>query len=494
DNGDVSGVSSLMTATPPPTDESAAAATEEPTGEASAEATIEPTLEATATIIPPTETATQAPTATSTEIPVENTATPTFTPTQTLVPTAVPTLVAPVLPDEVASGIQKLQARIDSIRRLKSIIAPVSFQVSDSEVRQILERSLSASEISIWAENERQVYNFIGLSGHSYNLRNHYFNYWAEPQGGFYNPLTNGIYFTGFRFGGTEKYLFAQEYSQTLINKNFNTVGLGIFPTCTRGTETCSAIFAMMKGDAMLTADQWFSRDASSSERKEIEALPEKTFFISTIFPPPFASVDQDFPYVQGKAFVNELYRNGGWTRVNKAYANPPVTTEQILHFDKYVRAEQAVILEPAPLLSLLGSNWSEVKNESLGEWLTYLILAYPENEKAKIDKATAEKAAAGWGGDLAQVYNNHLENKSVGAFRWVWDTSRDAGEFSSALEEYMKHRYSNNVIDPIAGASCWEGVREVSCLVFSESGSLWVIGTHKALVEMVLGEYISGQ
>jgi hypothetical protein len=41
-------------------------------------------------------------------------------------------------------------------------------------------------------------------------------------------------------------------------------------------------------------------------------------------------------PYSDGPAFVNEIRATGGWDAVNDVYENPPVSTEQTIHPEKY--------------------------------------------------------------------------------------------------------------------------------------------------------------
>ena len=47
------------------------------------------------------------------------------------------------------------------------------------------------------------------------------------------------------------------------------------------------------------------------------------------------------FPYREGALFAISLWRSGGFDNVNRAFANPPRSTEQIIHPEKYVAADQ---------------------------------------------------------------------------------------------------------------------------------------------------------
>ena len=42
------------------------------------------------------------------------------------------------------------------------------------------------------------------------------------------------------------------------------------------------------------------------------------------------------FPYLRGMVFCAKLTNDGGWKAIDEAYRNPPLSTEQILHPEKY--------------------------------------------------------------------------------------------------------------------------------------------------------------
>ena len=52
------------------------------------------------------------------------------------------------------------------------------------------------------------------------------------------------------------------------------------------------------------------------------------------------------FPYLGGMSFMGQLFRAGGFALVNRVYEHPPTTTEQILHVDKYLAGEDAVLVQ----------------------------------------------------------------------------------------------------------------------------------------------------
>jgi hypothetical protein len=98
-------------------------------------------------------------------------------------------------------------------------------------------------------------------------------------------------------------------------------------------------------------------------------------------------------PYIYGTLFVHALRRHGGWAAVDGAWDNPPATTEQILHPDKWLSRE-APIAVPVPPFAALGADWKVADEDSEGELGTRL--AFEE----WMDPAAAAAASADWGGD----------------------------------------------------------------------------------------------
>ncbi|HEX8790043.1 MAG TPA: hypothetical protein VF765_03770 [Polyangiaceae bacterium] len=121
-------------------------------------------------------------------------------------------------------------------------------------------------------------------------------------------------------------------------------------------------------------------------------------------------------PYIYGTLFVHALRRQGGWLAVNRAWDDPPTTTEQVLHVDKWQAHEQPVKIA-APSFSTLGPGWKVSDEDSEGELGLRLAL------EEWTDPKTAAELSAGWGGDRGVL----LTNGDRAAF--AWRLEYDAGK-----------------------------------------------------------------
>jgi len=132
------------------------------------------------------------------------------------------------------------------------------------------------------------------------------------------------------------------------------------------------------------------------------------------------------FPYLSGAEFMHR-FKNA---KTGKPPWQPiPVSTEQVLHFDKYQAGELPVKVELPPLLA-----GTKVYENNLGEFETRLFLY-----QALQDLGTAARSAGGWGGDRFMVTN--LPGGAGIVWVTVWDTPIDGGEFRDAAQRAAQRR-----------------------------------------------------
>lgn len=129
--------------------------------------------------------------------------------------------------------------------------------------------------------------------------------------------------------------------------------------------------------------------------------------------------------YDHGFRFVAALHRTGGFGLVNRAWAKPPTTTEQILHPEKYLAGELAIPIAPPPT----PSGTTSVMASSTGEMGVRSVLSMC------IDEPFAHAAASGWGGDAFRVVR--LGDQQL-ALIWVtaWDDEPSAVRFETAMKD----------------------------------------------------------
>jgi hypothetical protein len=247
----------------------------------------------------------------------------------------------------------------------------------------------------------------------------------------------------GEGFSGPERLTYAHEVVHALQDQTYGIQENLRFSdeACEQDSERCAAVSALLEGDASLAQTIWFSNYSTLQDQKEITAFYAN--YTSPILDnaPEFLQQDFFFPYQQGQTFVESIFNEGGWEAVDQVYLNPPQSTEQILHPERYPDdAPQAVLLPE--LGQILGTGWEEIDRGVMGEWYTYLILAMGSDSSSRINETRAQRAADGWEGDAYVVYHHADNDEIVMALYTLWDQDEQAVEFSETFRTYAQNRF----------------------------------------------------
>jgi hypothetical protein len=141
--------------------------------------------------------------------------------------------------------------------------------------------------------------------------------------------------------------------------------------------------------------------------------------------------------YIDGMAFIHAVQAKG-WTEVERLYREyPPVSTEQILHPEKWFARESPLhIAWPAFDSAPLFADWRLLQQNVLGERNWQVIFRQQGLE------SEARSVAAGWNGDRYAVFKNRHENTFLLLMCTSWDTPADAVEFDTAYRRLLKEKY----------------------------------------------------
>ena len=432
----------------------------------------------------PASTVTPQPTPTEQKFPATWTPTPTPASTSTRTPTPYPTLNS-----TLQANMDKIEEQVADLRGLSLGDEVPRVLIRREAVEQTLRQLLIEQGYAEKLADQERSLSALGLIKPTYDLFKYAMNGLADNIGGFYIPWLKQLFVIGTRFGGVERFVFAHEFDHALTDQHFNIEAFGVYPDCSGDEQHCAAISALVEGDATLLMQQWWRQYAGPQDYQDILRYRPPSQTLPEDYPPPYVSRDLEFPYLEGLKFVEFLHKRGNWAEVNRAYENLPASTEQILHPEKYIAGELPISLTAPPLTDTLGADWRLIDDNVLGEWTTYLILTAGADLAAQIPDDDAFKASQGWGGDHYQVYYNDVLSQTVLAAEWVWDTPRDANEFSAALIDHLTERFRGGKIDR-AGGNCWEANQQTSCVFQQNDRILWLLAPEAGILETLLTQY----
>jgi len=258
-----------------------------------------------------------------------------------------------------------------------------------------------------------------------------------EQVAGFYDPAEKALFLRGGAGDGRrifpetdrDERVLAHEIEHALQDQHF---GLGTRKT--RGSDASLAYRALIEGDASLTeiavrlqrrpgTDHWVSRviheirSTPASEllrrggvkSRELDAAPlllQRTLL---------------FPYREGLAFVADLYRAGGLKLIDRAFAEPPRSTEQVLHPDRYLAGDEPVVIPPPSP----PDGWTLRATDTMGELATSVLLGQC------VAREVGVKDARGWGGDAFAVVGDGGGRQAI-LWSTVWDDEEAAARFEA--------------------------------------------------------------
>jgi hypothetical protein len=392
----------------------------------------------------------------------------------------------------MAQQMDDIQNQVSTIRELGILTDNPRYVISQSQVRGILNEIFLERYSRETVQDEVRVLSVLGLTDPTYDLYSKSLNNLGEGLGGFYIPWTDEIFVIGDEFSVIEKFTYAHEYVHALTDQHYHLEDLGVYPECLKEMDRCAAISALIEGDATALMYQWLTAYVSEEGIAEIEQAqfsPIDEVITNEDFPPPYSIRDLHFKYVDGESFVNYLLELGGWGLMNEVYQNLPVSSEQILHPEKYLSGEFPIQVDARPLDKILGEDWRHLTTETLGELKTQMILGYGNNYLVQLDNETAANAAAGWGGDSYQVYYRGKSNQYILVVHWRWDNVDEATEFWEAMQTYLSKRYLNRKVE--GGYDCWTKINDhFSCIYRTLNNTLWLLAPTIDLIDVLFGVY----
>jgi hypothetical protein len=219
---------------------------------------------------------------------------------------------------------------------------------------------------------------------------------------------------------------------------------------------------ALVEGSACHFAEKY--ERAHPDDVKEMmrsQATPEmmqKQMKMMTVVPPALVATIGLYPYKNAPAWLEKIGADDS-AAIEKLYADPPVSTEQVLHPEKFPldgpRDYPHKVATP-DVASILGGGFENVEDNDMGELMIGLLLTqlqqggkYAATLMNSLDmktqgvgfKGAAKTASEGWDGDRYTAWMETKSGKATIVWVSVWDSEKDAREFYETYGDLLgKH------------------------------------------------------
>jgi hypothetical protein len=234
---------------------------------------------------------------------------------------------------------------------------------------------------------------------------------------GFYDSRRRRLHLRGDAATPAVRRVLVHELTHALDDQHF---GLERPNLERREDEAALGFASLVEGDAVRVEERYFE-SLSPEERRaaDVEADPIGT---DPALPRVFEAL-LAFPYDAGATFVAALAGAGGPDRISAAFANPPTTSEQVLHPERFLGEEPGKEVT-APL-----ADGRVVDRGQLGELGFRLLL------QEGLDRGAAARVADGWGADRFVAWADGEQTCVRGHV--VMDTPGDRDELVEGLQAW---------------------------------------------------------
>jgi hypothetical protein len=345
------------------------------------------------------------------------------------------------------------------IREL-AILKPVkSGAESRAQIERMLIKNLDEQMTTSEMHASEVTLRKLGLAPADFEYRPFIIKLLTEQVAGYYDPRAQEFHLADWLELEGQKPVMAHELTHALQDQHFNLRRFEKWPHGDSDAEL--AVHALIEGDATLAMTIYmaknpfvalaFSRSLSAASLSSVQFYKAPRAMRESLI----------FPYSQGMEWTTQLYKRGGWSMVSNAFTKLPLSSEQILHPEKYFSYETPVKVSLPDVNGLLNSGgghgwpareatkvaatrdqrstWKRLDYDVNGEWSYYLILDQFLNSPAQ-----SKRAAAGWAGDRYAIYEGSKPGQVFIAQASVWDTENDAREFFDAYVKRTELRYQN--------------------------------------------------
>jgi len=354
---------------------------------------------------------------------------------------ALATSLMPVTDAAVRVEVDHLTPQVAAARRLpfrgKLQARAITRDAADAQIAAALTARITTADLAA----EEQILKRLGLIGGAADYAKLWVVAASSATVATYDPTTQRLLVPDFLPLDGQRVALTHEIAHAVADQRFDVRSFLAPPPQTLVALSGDAVrarLALVEGDATLTTMEVVDRSGAFLRPTTLASLADHLRVAAGEGRPAWLAALSQFVHVDGLLFVARVRARQTWPAIDALWRDPPASSEQVLHPDKYDSCEGPIPIPDAVLPALPGFD-APRDGDVLGELVirAWLSTALPAD--------VAARAAAGWGGDRAALYRPAPVRPDAGApaavtgaspaLAWltVWDDGGEADEFARA-------------------------------------------------------------
>lgn len=358
-----------------------------------------------------------------------------------------PDLVPPTAQVSPGSNAEFLRAADEVLEQMSQLLdLPIKEPLkktlrSKQEIREYLIREEKEDKEESLRDADTKTLEAFGLIPKNFPLDSFMLDVLTDQIAGLYDPKAKEFYIADWIPLDEQKSVMAHELTHALEDQSFH-----IDPWVKSARPNDDAELAresVSEGTAMAAMVDYTLRD----QKMGVRDLPDVTLLIRSgavsemskdpnlSKAPPYIRDDLLFPYLAGTTFSQQFLKaHTGWADLKILFANPPVSTQQIMHPDLYLAGVKPEKVTMPEWKGTVPADWKLLEENVMGEFNLAEVL------KPYLGEDRADTLAAAWRGDRYASFENS-KTKEIPlvvllALNNAEDAARFAGQYSEALEK----------------------------------------------------------
>ena len=340
---------------------------------------------------------------------------------------------------ELCSQAGRIAAELATISGMKlHHPVPCDF-ITKEKVNEFLKKRVKDTTTPEEIRAEELTLKKFGLVPPDFNLADKTVDLLTEQAAAFYDYDKKRLFVTETTSPETQEPVLAHELSHAIADQNFN---LAHFIRQGRKSDDgAAARMAVMEGQATWLMSEYLAHRLGQSLRNSPDLVRRMSRQSQSdgqypVFDqaPLYLRITLVFPYTEGMVFQNEVLAHDGDEGFGEVFKHAPVSTQQILHPQKYFDHVQPTLPDlPDPHLP---SGYKSLVGGTLGELDQQVIL------QQFTDKARADEIAPHLRGSTFELLETKKHDRDVLLYAAEWDSEGAARDYFDAYREAMGKKW----------------------------------------------------